>query len=281
MRHGLYGIPMTLHTPFLLMLGTGSAFPAHSYNECFLIDTGVGKLLVDGGGGNGIINMLDRTELDIATIHDFFVTHTHTDHILGAIWVIRRIVQLYIENKYEGTLDIYGNTEVINALIEICRLTFLPAYFTAMKTVACFNTVEPGENRLIAGTDVRFIDCHSANTMQTGFRMHLPSGKIFCCLGDEALTKANLSETAGVDYLLCGAFCRYADKDIFRPYDKHHSTVRDVAINAATARISTLILAHCEDRMPGDRNALYAAEAAQYYSGTVIVPNDADRIDLV
>ena len=98
------------------MLGTGSAFPAHSYNECFMLDTGVGRLLVDAGGGNGIIHILEKAQLDIATIHDFFVTHTHTDHILGAIWIIRRIVQLHIENRYEGTLSIYGNRDVIHAL---------------------------------------------------------------------------------------------------------------------------------------------------------------------
>lgn len=262
------------------MLGTGSAFPAHSYNECFILDTGSGRLLVDAGGGNGIIHILEKAQLDIATIHDFFVTHTHTDHILGAIWIIRRIVQLHIENRYEGALSIYGNRDVIHALTEICRLTFLPSYFSAMKEVVRFNTVEPGESRLIAGAEVQFIDCHSANTMQTGFQMRLPSGNVFCCLGDEALTQTNLSEVIDADYLLCGAFCRYADRDIFRPYEKHHSTVKDVAINAAAARIGTLILAHCEDRMPGDRNALYAAEAANYYYGNVIVPNDADRIDL-
>jgi len=29
------------------------------------------------------------------------------------------------------------------------------------------------------------------------------------------------------DYLMHEAFCLYRDKDIFRPYEKHHSTVKD------------------------------------------------------
>lgn len=267
--------------PRLVVLGTGSAFPSRSYNECFIIETEEGRLLVDAGGGNGIINILESMAIDIATLHDMFVTHSHTDHILGAVWVVRRIVQLALEDRYEGCLTVYGNADVIDALRQICRLTFLKAYFEKMETTVDFRTVEPGDNARIAGCDVRFIDCHSANVAQTGFHMSFPEGPTFCCLGDEALTSENASEVAGADYLLCGAFCRYADRTVFRPYEKHHLTVKDVAATAQLCGIRNLILAHCEDRTPAAlRQPLYAAEAAHYYNGNVLVPEDGATISL-
>lgn len=265
----------------LIVLGTGSAFPTRSYNECFIVETDGGRLLVDGGGGNAIINILERMSVDIRTLHNLFVTHSHTDHILGAVWFIRRVVQFAIEGKYPGHLNVYGNSDVIEALRQICRLTFLKAYYEKMESVVDFRIVAPGDSADIAGCAVSFIDCRSANVDQTGFRMTLPDGRALFCLGDEALTAENAPEVAGADYLVCGAFCRYADRDVFRPYEKHHLTVKDVAATAQNFRIKNLILMHCEDRTPAaSRQELYAEEAAEYYKGKIIVPEDGTMISL-
>ncbi len=267
--------------PRLIVLGTGSAFPTRSYNECFIVETDGGRLLVDGGGGNAIINILERMSVDIRTLHDLFVTHSHTDHILGAVWFIRRVVQFAIEEKYPGRLNVYGNSDVIEALRQICRLTFLKAYYEKMESIVDFRIVAPGDSADIAGCAVSFIDCRSANVDQTGFRMTLPDGRALFCLGDEALTTENAPEVAGADYLVCGAFCRYADRDVFRPYEKHHLTVKDVAATAQDVGIKNLILMHCEDRTPAaSRQELYAEEAADYYKGKIIVPEDGTMISL-
>ncbi len=265
----------------LIVLGTGSAFPTRSYNECFIVETDGGRLLVDGGGGNAIINILERMSVDIRTLHDLFVTHSHTDHILGAVWFIRRVVQFAIEEKYPGRLNVYGNSDVIEALRQICRLTFLKAYYEKMESVVDFRIVAHGDSADIAGCAVSFIDCRSANVDQTGFRMTLPDGRALFCLGDEALTAENAPEVAGADYLVCGAFCRYADRNVFRPYEKHHLTVKDVAATAQDFGIKNLILMHCEDRTPAaSRQELYAEEAAEYYKGKIIVPEDGTMISL-
>lgn len=262
------------------MLGTGSAFPSRSYNECFVVETGEGRLLVDGGGGNSIIRILDDNGIDIAELDNMFVTHTHTDHIFGAVWIIRRIVQLSLENKYDSRFKVFGNADVVHALREICRLTFLDSYFIKMNETVVFETVKADEVRSIASAEVKFIDCCSENVAQTGFVMKLMSGTTLACLGDEALTERNATLVSGADYLICGAFCRYADRDIFRPYEKHHLTVRDVAETASRAGIGNLILVHCEDRMPGSRQELYADEAGEFFHGKVIVPEDGSVIPL-
>lgn len=67
----------------LTMLGTGNATVTKCYNTCFTIKIGKNILLVDAGGGNGILRQLEKAGIAISEIHDMFVTHAHTDHILG------------------------------------------------------------------------------------------------------------------------------------------------------------------------------------------------------
>ena len=78
----------------LLMLGTGSAAVTNCYNTCFALIADDGRpMLVDAGGGNGILKQLERAALPLVDIHDMFITHTHTDHILGAVWIVRMVAQ--------------------------------------------------------------------------------------------------------------------------------------------------------------------------------------------
>lgn len=70
----------------ITMLGTGNATVTHIYNTCFTLQTSTTLLLVDAGGGNGILTQLRKADIQIADIHHLFVTHSHTDHVLGVIW---------------------------------------------------------------------------------------------------------------------------------------------------------------------------------------------------
>lgn len=73
----------------LIMLGTGNAAVTHCYNTCFAIRTGKKTFLVDAGGGNGVLTQLEKAEIRLTEIQDMFIAHAHTDHILGAVWVLR------------------------------------------------------------------------------------------------------------------------------------------------------------------------------------------------
>ena len=78
----------------ILMLGSGSAAVTECYNICFAIIADDGRpMLVDAGGGNGILRQLQQGALPLTDIHDMFITHTHTDHILGAVWIVRMVAQ--------------------------------------------------------------------------------------------------------------------------------------------------------------------------------------------
>ena len=91
----------------LYVFGTGNAQATHCYNTCFAIKDGDEFFMVDAGGGNGILGILEKMNVDMAHIHHIFVTHEHTDHILGIVWMVRMIATAMKKGKYEGELRIY------------------------------------------------------------------------------------------------------------------------------------------------------------------------------
>ena len=262
----------------LIMVGTGSAFPKHSYNSCYAIKTHDGLILVDAGGGNGIFNAINDSGIELADIHHIFITHTHTDHILGAVWLIRGIINSIKDGGNDGCLHIYGNSSVCKALRIICQLTFLASdYDIFTKTVELMESAD-GSTLIINDAIIECVDVCSKNVVQTGFMMTFDCGEKLACLGDESLTEDNIQKVKGCDTLICGAFCRYEDKEIYKPYEKHHHTVRDVAILAEKANVKNLVLVHFEDDDLEKRQELHRAEASKYYSGNIFSPVDGERL---
>ena len=46
---------------------------------------------MDTGGGNGIMTQLEKAGIPMESIHEIFMSHEHTDHLLGLIWLIRHV----------------------------------------------------------------------------------------------------------------------------------------------------------------------------------------------
>ncbi len=266
--------------PAITFTGTGSAFPESSYNSCFLLRDSNTELLVDAGGGNGILERLSAAGTAPESIRHFIVTHTHTDHILGAVWILREKAQRMRAGMESRVLHFYGNTEVIRTLKTICRLTLHKADYDRIEKIVVFHTVDDGTAMDISGNRIVFFDVKSENAVQTGFRISLSNGIELAVLGDESLTQRNIHNVRGADWLVCGAFCRYADRQIYQPYEKHHWTVADVARLADSIALPNLILVHCEDHTLPQRRELYTAEAAQLFKGSIFVPVDGDTITL-
>ena len=127
---------------------------------------------------------------------------------------------------------------------------------------------------------VTFFDIGSTKAKQFGFTLGLHSGKKFSCLGDEPCTPRGRKYAAGSGWLLSEAFCLYADRDRFKPYEKHHSTVREACETATELRVENLVLWHTEDTRLAERKTLYTAEGRQYFSGNLFVPDDLESIAL-
>ena len=264
----------------LYVFGTGNAQAVRCYNTCFAIKDGEEFFMVDAGGGNGILGILEQMQVDLSRIHHIFVTHEHTDHILGIVWMVRMIATAMKKGTYEGTLQIYCHPDLTDTISTLCRLTLQSKFYKMIGDRIFLVPVEDGETVHILNYDVTFFDILSTKAKQFGFTTVLNNGRKLTCAGDEPLNPDCLRYVEGSHWLLHEAFCLYEDRDIFQPYEKHHSTVKEACELAESLHIPSLVLWHTEDKRPACRKELYTAEGRQYYSGNLFVPDDREIIPL-
>ncbi|MEM1484852.1 MBL fold metallo-hydrolase [Oscillospiraceae bacterium PP1C4] len=264
----------------LIVLGTGNAMVTKCYNTCFAIHNGKETILVDAGGGNGILTQLEKTGIKAQSIHHLIVTHEHSDHLLGVIWIIRKIATMMRNDKYEGTLQIYCHAGLIEPIKTICGFTLQKKFTSLFDDRILFIAVEDGERQCLNDYDVTFFDIHSTKAKQYGFTLKLQNGKVLTCIGDEPYNPLCEAYIRGSDWLLSEAFCLYSDRERFKPYEKHHSTVKEACELACTLDIPNLVLWHTEDQNYERRQELYLSEGRAYYHGNLFVPYDLDILTL-
>ena len=267
----------------ITMLGTGNATVSQIYNTCFLLQTSSTLLLVDAGGGNGILSQLKKVNVQISDIHHLFVTHAHTDHVLGVIWVIRMVAQC---KGYEGLLHVYGNDKVMKVIKTIIDMILAKKQLTKVAERVVFHQLEDGDCFEVGDMKLECFDIQSTKEKQFGFRAELPSsdesGKplVLACLGDEPYNEQNRRYIVGADWMMCEAFCLYADRDTFKPYEKCHSTALDAGKLAEELGVKNLILYHTEEKTLANRKENYTREAAKNFKGRIFVPDDLEVIEL-
>ena len=264
----------------LLVLGTGYALATRCYNTCFALQNPTGTVLVDAGGGNGILARLETAGLDVGCIHDLIVTHEHCDHVLGVVWMVRAVASRMLAGRYEGELTIYCHAGLETVIRTLCGCTLQKKLTRLFDTRIRFFRVTDGAQATLAGRPYTFFSIHSTKAEQYGFSMELESGARLTCLGDEPYNPLCERYARGADWLLCEAFCLYADRARFKPYEKHHSTAADAARLARELDAGHLVLWHTEDTDLAHRKARYTAEARQHYNGPVFVPDDLDVLAL-
>lgn len=264
----------------LIILGTGNAMATKCYNTCFALRNGQEYFLVDAGGGNGILRQLENARIPCENIHHIFVTHGHTDHVLGVVWVIRKIAMLMESQRYSGMAFVYCHDVLVEMLDTFCRMLLPAKLLKFVGDGIRLVEVQEGDSIRALDMDVSFFDIRSTKAKQFGFRAILPDGKKLVCLGDEPYNEANKPYVEGADWLLSEAFCLFEDRENFKPYEKHHSTALDAGRLAQSLGAKRLILYHTEDTNLSQRKQRYADEAGSVYDGEIWVPEDLERIRL-
>ena len=268
----------------ITMLGTGNATVSQIYNTCFVLQTSSTLMLVDAGGGNGILAQLKKVNVQISDIHHLFVTHAHTDHVLGVIWVIRMVAQC---KGYEGLLHVYGNDKVKKVIKTIIDMILAKKQLAKVAERVVFHQLEDGDCFEVGDMKLECFDIQSTKEKQFGFRAELPSSSdesdkplVLACLGDEPYNEQNRRYIVGADWMMCEAFCLYADRDTFKPYEKCHSTALDAGKLAEELGVKNLILYHTEEKTLANRKENYTREAAENFKGRIFVPDDLEVIEL-
>ena len=108
-----------------------------------------------------------------------------------------------------------------------------------------FHKLESGDCFRAADLQIQCFDIASTKEKQFGFRAILPDGKVLVCLGDEPYNETTYM------YVKCAdgscdseAFCLYAEREVFQPYEKHHSTALDAGRLAQTASEKLVALSY-------------------------------------
>ena len=264
----------------LIMLGVGNGGTLDLYNTCFTIQNEQGNFLVDTGGGIEIIKKLNKANIDYKEIKHIFISHSHTDHILGIFWMFKKISRIAMRGEIKGKINIYCNDEVYEAIKQVSKYILAKKLMDAIYEIVDFIVLNDGDKYFINGIEYEFFDINAKGAKQFGFECYL-NNKRFIFLGDETLNPVLYDNVRNADYVSHEAFCLDSEENIFHAYEKHHSTVKSVSEVMNNLNVKNLILYHTEDSHGSDRKRLYLEEGKKYYNGNLIIPEELETIEII
>lgn len=263
----------------IIMLGTGNGGTMDLYNTCFAIQNENGNFLIDTGGSIEIIKRLNQIDIDYKSIRHIFISHSHTDHILGLFWLFKKISKNVMHGDIEERINIYCNDVVLKSIKEVAKHILPDKLMNAIYSIVDFKVLSDGDKYCINGIDYTFFDIQAKGTKQFGFECSL-NGMRLAFLGDETLNPNLYDRIKNFDYVMHEAFCLDSEESIFHAYEKNHSTTRSVSEVMNELGVKNLILYHTEESHREKRKDLYTEEAQSYFNGNVIVPNDLEIIKI-
>ncbi len=263
----------------IIMLGVGNGGTLQLYNTCFVIQNLNGNFLVDTGGSIEIIKRLNEVNIDYKTIKHIFISHSHTDHVLGLFWYFKKISQHMQNCTFNEKINIYCNDVVFETIKDVSK-HILPDKLMDLIYKNCnFVILNDGDRHSINGVEYTFFDIKAKGTKQFGFECRI-GRKSLIFLGDETLNPILYDRIKNVDYVMHEAFCLESEENIFHAYEKNHSTTKSVSEIMNNLNVKNLILYHTEDSHGEKRKNLYTDEGQKYFNGKIFVPNDRETIEI-
>lgn len=264
----------------IIMLGTGNGGTIDLYNTCFVIYNGGGVFLVDTGGSIEIIKRLKESNIKLEEIKNIFISHSHTDHILGLIWMFKIMSRMTMHGEIKEKINIYCNNVVYEAIKGVSSYILPPKLIEAIYSITNFVVLNDGDKYTINDIEYEFFDILAKGTKQFGFECKLNDNR-FIFLGDETLNPMLKERVKGADYVTHEAFCLDKEENIFHAYEKNHSTALSASKIMNELGVKNLILYHTEESHGSNRKELYTKEAKSVFDGNVIVPDDLEVIQLI
>lgn len=211
-------------------------------------------------------------------INHLYMTHCHSDHILGIAHVLRvtkqRPLQLYCTEDLESRISV------------LMEIIWKGAYYSDLKNNwnICINYISQWTDIAIWNRTISPINLFSSKVEQHGFMLTQEHKKLVF-FGDEAidiLNRKDLDQYVWADWLLCEAFCSDEDKELKKPYEKQHITAKDAGNIATVLKAKNLIISHIADYTNNRKDQLVELQqdASTSFSGPIIVPHDNDTLDL-
>lgn len=263
------------------ILGTGHGTATECYNTCFAMEKENKYFLVDTGGGNGILKQFKETNIDVKDIKSMFISHTHTDHIVGSVWVLRMVIRQYLISDFNEEFYVYGNNEVINAVRQMCNVVLPPKFCAVIDDKVKLVEVDDNSEVMILGNKVEFFDINAKKVKQTGFNMYMENGDKFTFIGDETCDVNTEKYVQDSTWLFADAYMAGQEAEEYNPIQRHHhSTVKFVAELCERLNVKNVIMSHTIDTDLANRKKTFTEDAKKYYHGNVFVPDDLEILEI-
>jgi len=266
------------------LLGTGSPiFVPGRYSISTLIRAGDEYLLFDCGRGASI--RLHETGLHPGHINKLFLTHLHSDHVVG-------IPDFYISGWFttfgrrQGPLRVWGpegsaammsNLDQAFKFDEGVRAAEMQIHHNANET----HDIEPGVIFDEAGIRVTafYVD-HRPIVPALGFKVEF-AGRSVVLSGDTRPTESVVEHGAGADLLIheviCGDKENSPDPAQYERIIAHHTTPQQAGDIFTKARPGLAVYSHVI-LLAGADSEMLALQTRETYEGPLLVGEDLTRI---
>jgi ribonuclease Z len=263
----------------IIFLGTGAPDATKYFHSSYLIQENNSSILIDTGSGAQILRQLELANIKLQDINHIFITHKHTDHILGIFWIMR-ITASKISKDEIPPLHIYCSSQTAEIIKTISKLLLKNKVTDLFDNKIIFNIINDKYQTKLNEWNLLFFDTKSEKHEEYGLKIIFDDNKTFVTLGDEPYKNSLAEICQNCDYILHEAFCLEDDREIFKPEKIHHSTVKEAATFANNMNAKNLILFHTEDKTFNHRKELYTNEAKKNFKGTIFIPDDLETIKL-
>lgn len=263
----------------LIMLGVGNGGTENLYNTCFVIQNDNKNFLIDMGGGIEVLKRLRMSDIDYKNIKHIFISHSHTDHILGIFWFFKKISRLVMHGEVTEKINIYCNDVVYNSIVEVSKYILPDKLMKAIYEIVDFVILDDNQKVIINDIEYTFFDIKARGTKQFGFECVL-NGKRLIFLGDETLNTELYDKVREANLVMHEAFCLDSEENIFHAYEKNHSTVKSACEVMNNLNVKSLILYHTEESHGNDRKNMYLEEGKKVFNGKLYVPDDLEIIEI-
>ncbi len=256
----------------VIFLGTAAALPvADRSNTALAIvgDPATPGLLIDTGGD--IYSTLCRAKLAQDELSDLFITHAHIDHIGN----LPSLIESYRLGGRHTPLHIHGLPEVIAITRQIVEVFQYELTLDTWTFDVTYTTIEDGQQLHVGGMPATF--ARMDHTLPSaGIRLALPGGD-FTYTSDTQPTPAIERLAQGSRVLVTE--CTYLHDGVNYARVSRHMTALEAGQQAAACGVETLGLVHL-GVAAGWSTDDARAEAAQAFSGDIIIPSDGDDVNL-
>jgi ribonuclease Z len=258
----------------MIFLGTGNANNLERQLTSILFVTEKKNFLIDCGDGMGTVRQVVKAGINPLSINDYFITHRHTDHMIGLPHFL--FVRLVRDDK--AKVRVFGPKEGLKVVEKVCfetqdylltnksRIAFIPLKNHDLVRLAPGLTVESG---LVASPPGKNLKTY-AYKVTVGEKSMVYSSDMKPSIGFDKFVR-------GADILIHECFGLNINKVQIKEFG--HSSAKEAGECAQKAGVKYLILTHLpEERVEKKVNLLN--ETRKYFGGKITIAEDLMEIGL-